>query len=139
MTTGYKVAIPYSSGLRFSRKEKLPFVIVRTLSASQSLIHQVLDSHLSLMAIDKKNSLSSQSLIHQVLDSHGNKGNTDNCIAYFREEVAIPYSSGLRFSHFKGMTFDLQTNVAIPYSSGLRFSLHVKFRESVQCVTASFL
>ncbi len=66
---------------------------------SQSLIHQVLDSHGDSSTAASSGFSSSQSLIHQVLDSHGRE--FWGVHAQFRDtEVAIPYSSGLRFSLF---------------------------------------
>ena len=111
---------------------------------SQSLIHQVFDSQLknpfnyiiiwisrnplfirsSILShrtpLWKNTSFRSQSLIHQVFDSQCKHSFRHGRCCYY---VAIPYSSGLRFS---GETWHglrgIQVLVAIPYSSGLRFS-----------------
>ena len=65
-------------------------------SLSQSLIHQVLDSHVPFSSFLQTGILIlSQSLIHQVLDSHSYSLSEWN---KFFWNVAIPYSSGLRFS-----------------------------------------
>ncbi len=114
----YPVAIPYSSGLMFSRRKREMASI--SDNESQSLIHQVLCSHsfsqqgLSTGRLLGRNPLfirsyvltimcisllllccSSQSLIHQVLCSHVE---TMGFVPGHYDCVAIPYSSGLMFS-----------------------------------------
>ena len=89
-------------------------------NVSQSLIHQVLYSHLKVVMDKEVTQLKPQSLIHQVLYSHLGP----LFLLPLQLQVAIPYSSGLIFSH--DLSRDngpcISYKVAIPYSSGLIFS-----------------
>ena len=115
-----RVAIPYSSGLRFSGEAG----VMRHHNVGCVAIPYSSGLRFSDQTItfNGGNKITSQSLIHQVFDSQV------RCLILILglPAVAIPYSSGLRFSEKKCKKRKFLCNVAIPYSSGLRFSATIK-------------